>query len=112
MKEGGYMRKRLLFWLACFAWMGCASEEEAVQGDDEGDILAQSDALTTTRTVSGTLPWQDTGLNVKPGDRVDLSCTSGLIAPWPGHSGFNCSGDPNTYWGESLADFCPFMSLV
>ena len=62
--------------------------------------------------MSGLDSWQDTFLDVKPGDRVHLSCAGGSIAPWPGHIGFDCHGDGAIYWPESIAESCPFMQLV
>jgi len=99
--------------------VGCYSFDEA-DGTDTEDLGIVDFALTQYIYLPGyrsniNIPygwWYDTGTDLVTNRyRVQFSCYSGTILPWPGHPGMTCAGQ-GAPWNQSVAPSCTFGSLV
>jgi hypothetical protein len=60
------------------------------------DYQLDNDPRTATVRVAADQPWTDTGIDVLPGERIEIDYVDGMWSPWPGGSydAIGSGGDP------------------
>lgn len=60
------------------------------------DYQLDDGPLAATVRVAADEPWTDTGIDVGPGDRIEIDYVDGMWSPWPGGSydAIGSGGDP------------------
>ena len=60
------------------------------------DYQLDNNPKTATVRVAADQPWTDTGINVLPGERIEIDYVDGMWSPWPGGSydAIGSGGDP------------------
>jgi len=60
------------------------------------DYQLEDEPNSTTVRVEADRPWTDTGVDVLPGERIEIEYVDGLWSPWPGGSydAIGSGGDP------------------
>jgi hypothetical protein len=60
------------------------------------DYQLGNDSKTATVHVAADQPWTDTGVDVLPGERVEIDYVNGMWSPWPGgtYDAIGSGGDP------------------